>query len=572
VEKERRLALLMVGVIVIFASYISILYFGHQVVPNPDFTGFVNVGRQILSFKMPTGFKRAPVLGILQVLLSYVVRGNHPELTAGWLLNAILNPLNAVLIYLVGRHFIGRAAVWAALITIINPWVIAMLVQPLVETTLLFFILLTFWLMLRRSKWCYLSASVATMVRYEGAALIAAAFVLDLIYAKNRKEKILGFVYSALASIPLMLWMLGTLFSNTGGTHYFSVFKSDYFGDVQAKRTGIGMHMRILWETGFQPLLAPYFSKSRDFLSFCFGLNKTAVAVGCFSGVIFGLLRRQWALLGLLVFFIPYFVLHAVYPFPFNRFHMPILWIALVICVYGYQSVGAFIAKTRFRLSGFLMTGLLILIILVSLVWTVLLLDLLPYAASVSSKSTSVPYVALGVVGAIYLIRRLYYKMQRSLRDLAVSGIMCLFVISNQFTLVGVVGNGRGDIEFKMLADWCRENTQPGDKTVSTLYNVARIFVPDRADDIVPMGGIDANSPGEFIKKCYEKDITYVTWDSRIGLNPDNEYYRIWGIKNIAFLGAGRSIEPYEFVTQIRASDRRFINVFRLKRSPTSNQ
>ena len=88
--------ILLVG----FGIYVSVLYFGHQVVPNSDFPAFVNTAHELLSFQEPSSFKRVPGLGLLQVGLSHLVGGQHPELTAGWLLNALLYPLTALLLYL----------------------------------------------------------------------------------------------------------------------------------------------------------------------------------------------------------------------------------------------------------------------------------------------------------------------------------------------------------------------------------------------------------------------------------------------------------------------------------------
>ena len=59
--------------------------------------------------------------------------------------------------------------------------------------------------------------------------------------------------------------------------------------------------------------------------------------------------------------------------------------------------------------------------------------------------------------------------------------------------------------------------------------------------------------------------MTYVAWDSRIGLTPKNFYYRKWGIDRIAPLMRARDIGPYQFVTTLKLNNRRFINVFRLR-------
>ena len=160
-RRQRYFEFFVVAAFLAFGAYHSILYFGHKIVPTSDFPAFVRVGHELLSFKAPSDFKRAPVLGLLQAPLSHLVGGQHPLLTAGWLLNAILHPLNGVLFWLVGRRIIGKSAAWIAVIAIINPWVLNMLRDPIVEITLLFFVLVTFYFIFRRSGWSYLEVDAS---------------------------------------------------------------------------------------------------------------------------------------------------------------------------------------------------------------------------------------------------------------------------------------------------------------------------------------------------------------------------------------------------------------------------
>ena len=337
---EKRLDILTGVVLFAFGVYHSILYFGHTVVPISDFSDFFLVGKELLSLQMPSSFKLAPVLGILQNLLVFVSWGSPPELTAGWLLNAILHPFTVVLLWLVGKRIIGRSAVWFAVIVSINPWTIYYLTEPIIETPFLFFILLTLYLIFRRSRWSYLAASVTTMVRYEGAALILAAFVADIIHRKDRRDVIRASVYSVLASLPLVIWLTLTAVTwKGGGTHYFNVFFSkEYvkgFVEPVSNRTGLLLHIQLLWQVAFQPLFVPYPGAGGEFVDTLSKLCKLTCIVGLVSGCIFSIIRRRWEILMLLLFFVPYFVLHAYYPYPLTRFHSTIFWIALLVAWFG---------------------------------------------------------------------------------------------------------------------------------------------------------------------------------------------------------------------------------------------
>jgi hypothetical protein len=567
-RRERYLEFFVIAALFTFGVYNSILYFGHKVVPNPDFTSLFRVGRDILSFRLPSRFKQAPVLGMLQFILSHFVGGQHPPLTAGWLLNAILHPFNLILLWLVGKRVVGKSALWLAVIAILNPWVIYMLTEPLNETTLLFFSLLTFYFMFRRSKWCYLFASITTMVRYEGAALILAAFVMDMIHGKDNRERIWAFVYSAAACVPLAFWMLGTVLTWKPGTsHYFNVlFTKQYtkgFAQSTKGRTGFVMHMKLLWEVGFRPLLLPYPGASNASAESLWKLTKVIALIGLSFGSIYGLCRRQWKILALLIFFVPYFVLHALYPYPLQRFHTNIFWIGLLICWFGLQSVWKLIDGNG-RVPRALVLMLQGLVVVVAIIWLVPLFPYLSKIGRMSPTSTSVPYAAMALVAVILAGRVWIYRARYLLRELSILSLVCLIIVSNQFSLVRLVGNGQREKEFKDLAQWHVANVKPGEKLGVYMAGVVRMFAPARADDIVGLPGAD--SPEEFVKACYEQDITYVVWATREGLSRAHTSYNRLGLhKNIGALREPRNVWPYEFITQL-GSRKGFVNVFRLRR------
>ena len=561
-RREAYLETFIAFVLLGFGFYHSVLYFGHQVVPNPDFTGFVAVGRRLLSFQLPTIYKRAPVLGILQVLLSNFVGGQHPDLTAGRLLNAIIHPFNVVLLYMVGKRVVGRAAVWVAIIAILNPWVIQLLTEPIAETTLLFFVLLTTYFIFRRSRWSYLFASITTMVRYEGAALILAAFVMDLANQKDRKQRLWAFAWSVVASIPLALWMLGTIvhWKGQGGTFYLK--------DLGLPGTISGFlvkYVQLIWRMAVYPLFMPTPGIPKGITGILYKASQVVTAVSFVFGVAYGLYKRRWNTLVLLIFLVPYVFVHAAYKVAIPRYCMLIHWIVLLICVYGLQSGWGLIAS-RAGIPKPLTIFLQCVVLIICCIWAAGLVPYLSKVAPMSRRSVSMPYVGMAAVGLIFVGRRFVYRLRYCWSEIVILVAVCLMIISNQFALAQVVRNGRRDIEFKLLADWYISNTRPGEKLVSTMSNILNIFAPAQKDYFVHMGAMKADNPRDFVKECYDKDITYVTWDSRIGAGVGGLYYRLWNIKNIAMLAKRENFGPYEFVTQIRVNERRFINVFRLRK------
>ena len=565
-SRERYFEFFLIASLLAFGIYQSVLYFGHKLVPISDFPAFFKIGQDLLSLRIPSSFKWVPVLGILQVLLSYLVGGQHPGLTAGWLLNAILHPLNLILFWLVGKRIVGKSALWFAIIAIINHWVIYMLTEPIVETTLLFFSLATFYFILKRSNLSYVFASITTMVRYEGAALILAAFVMDMIHSESRRQRIRALLYSAMATAPLALWLLGTFLTWTPGTtHYFEVFTKEYaeaFAQPVKDRTGILLHMKLLWLVGFRPLLTPYPGASEAFVEMLWKLSKTIAFAGFFFGSIYGLCKRRWEILVLLLFFVPYFLLHAFYPYPLTRFHSTIFWIALLICLFGLQSVWRLIDRNG-RTPSVLALILQLLVVVISTVWLVPLVRYLPKISAISPRSVWLPFVAMTLTGFVFAGRLYVYRPGYFLRELSILALVCLLIVSNQFTLVSLIGDGQQDKEFKLLADWFVANARPGEKLGVYMAGTVKMFAPKVAEYIV--GLPKASTPEEFVKACFDQNITYVVWAAREGLRDDHTGYRQAGLhKSIAHLATPKSTGPYQFVTQV-GSKRGYVNIFRLR-------
>jgi len=206
------------------------------------------------------------------------------------------------------------------------------------------------------------------------------------------------------------------------------------------------------------------------------------------------------------------------------------------------------------------------LLAVISIVWLVSLVPYLPKISRMSPKSASLPYVAMILVGFVFVARILIYSPRHLLRELSILALVCLIIVSNQFTLVRLIGDGQTDKEFKQLADWYIANAQPGEKLGVYMHQVVKIFAPKYAEYIV--GLPQADNPSEFVKACYEEGLVYVVWATREGAHKGQHtgYRRLGLEKNIDHLKEGRSIEPYQFVTQVGWKGG-FVNIFRLRRA-----
>jgi hypothetical protein len=557
-----------VCVLIAIGIYQSHVLFGHKVVPISDFPAFIRVSREILSFKCPSDFKRAPVTGILQILFGKLAGGRFPDLKGGWLLNSVLHPLNLLLLWLIGKKLIGKTAVWFAIIASIIPWILYMVREPLAEIPLLFFVLLTIYLISTNSSWAYLTASITTMVRYEGAALILAAFILDLITRKTKKERIIVFGYSVIASIPLILWLWGTLslsMKTESAANYLEVFTkkhTQYFLNSAKDRTGILMHLDLLWDVGFKPLLIIDPKASQEAFETLWSVSKFMALVTFAFGTIWGLIKKNRLIFILLIFLVPYFLVHSYYPYPIPRFHSTIFWIVLLISIFGVEQFWVIVNnKLHFPVVVVRIFQAVVLIITLFLIT-----PLLAYFGRLAQICSAVRFLSFVVISAVILIvllRVFLYKFKYLLSDAAVAAVMTVVILSNQFSLAPLLGDGRQDIEFKYLADWYAENAKPGEKMAVYMCETVGIFVSQSQKNFVNFPY--AKTPEELVGKLRQEHITYVCWASREGFSKDP-----WGDRalnlhvTIPFLVNTRDEGPYKFITQIK-SERGFVNVFRLE-------
>ena len=562
--RDRNFTIAGIAILFLFGIFYSIRYYGFHIMPSPDFPSFLQIGKELWHFKIPTSFFRGPTYGFLVYPLTRIVGGQHPELSAAWLFNAILQPFNLVLLFLIGKKIVGKSALWIVLIAMLNPWLLEVFTKPIAEICMLFFIFITFFFMFRRSRWCYLFASMAAMLRYECAALILAAFVLDMIYLDTKKERIRALCYSVIAGIPLVLWMIGMKINNTdsGSINYGQFMDiSKLFEGARLKR-----ELNLLWTTTFGTFFRPGTDSGEKTAQILDNISKVLVCLSFLFGVTWGLIKKNWNILALLIFFIPYMLIHIPYQYSDARFYVPVFWILLLICWYGIQSLWQIINSNN-RVPRYIILPTQLIISGIFIIWFVSLARDLPKLSTISPKSVVVPYVAIAVsilaaAASVYI-----YKRKHLWRNVAILAFVCMTIASNQFTLAGVVRDGTQDGEFKQLLEWYEGNAKPGEKLVTTLAQLLGILRPAYKDYFIAPGELIADSPEGFVERCYEEDITYVTWDSRKGFQTNDAFYKLAGLDNIAFLQNQQNIGQYEYITTIVHPTQRwrYINIFKLR-------
>ncbi|MHC4385447.1 MAG: hypothetical protein ACYSUG_00480 [Planctomycetota bacterium] len=573
--KARYSQWLIVSLLLLFGAYQAIIYYQHQPVPTSDFPAFTGTTRPLLNFELPRTFKRVPMLGLMHITLGTICPGPHPELTAGWILNGALHAFSVLLLYRVGKHLLGEHAFYFAVLASINPWLLSLTYDPIAETAIVFFTLLTLDFLLRRSRWCYLFAMMASMVRYECAMLIPIAFCVDMVLCKPKKEKLRALIYAFLASVPMGLWLLATWLNWKPGSHH-------YVGHFVHERPRVGLkYWGLLWDTTFGPLV-----QIPSYIAAVFGklkitsqqqadnLRQAVKALGTVIRIVTGLgfvialvvaaIRKNWKFWALFGFWVAYVGIHSIRHATLDRYTIPAMWLTLLVAWYGLQSLGRLIAE-KATVPRFVTVIIQVVVTLICGIWIAKLTTTLPVTMSKSKDSISLVYVSVSVV-LIFLLLRWWVQQKHDIfKSVACLSVCSLLLISNQFQVVRIVGNGGKDGEFRMLAEWYAENAQPGERLLTTMTGVVRLFIPDHKENILFTGSGKVTTFPEFAKDCYKRNITYVAWDSRLGLTPHDSYYKAWNLQKIAPLAQAKDVGPFQFVERIYRHERRYLHVFKLQ-------
>jgi hypothetical protein len=562
------------GLLLLLGIALSIAYFGHRAVPNSDFPGFVAVARGLLDGHIPDNMKRLPVLGLMQIALSgLVVNSSCPILTAGLILNCILYTASILVFYRLCRRT-GSIAVsfYIALIAALNPLTLSMLINPIVETTLTFFVLITLYCIVIRSRWAYAWAMLASMTRYEAFALIGIALLVDWLGKSTMRHRIRSFGFFCLAITPMMIWLLIARPSTADpNNNYLRLFLN------VEHRNGLAF-AESLWASAFGSL-AQWPQSVRALTSGAVFTEQQATAIQtrdtifhtgitCAAAILFlvgaaAMLRtKRGPFYAILLFWIVYFSVHTLQGFLVDRYAVPLVWLTIWIAAVGLQTTFAFVGKRIPRFAG---TMILIVMAAGALVWTFPQWAALSETINISPPSLSVVYASLAVI-LCFLMACLWKIRDGALFPALFGGLLVgLIVVSNQFSLAWKLGRGNDDIEFRKLAEWYDGVAKPGEKLATTFAEIVALFAPHQNNQVVHTGLIPGTNPIEFAQACKKLQVAYLAWDSRIeSFSEKDYYYQQWGMKKIQPLVAGSDLGPYKYLHTIQAPDGRFIHLYRL--------
>jgi hypothetical protein len=583
-QREKLCDAAVIVLLLALGAWLSFNYFGHKLVPSSDFPSFVSISRQILSGHAPVTYKRVPLHGMVVAWISHFTKSSiHPDLTAGWILNAVIYPFVGVLIYLIGKRFLGRLpAALLAVICAVNPWTLYMLRDPICEIHLLVWFLSAIYLMVIRSRWCYLAAGLGTMVRYEAAGIIACMFVLDVITTRDKKEWLKSLACAAVASIPLAIWMTATYVHGfqRHDTHYLNEL-GEYSGrtsrlDVLTK--DLPVQLNLLWQVAYQPLLAsPAYIKSVfvrpsqdevQAITNSFHMLQFTAVFTFLCGTVYAIIKRNLAVLAMILFMFMYLMVHAIHSFSFHRFLTAVYWIALLVSCFGMQGIWRLINRDK-RIPQPLIWTIQIALLAGLVLWTGRLMWFYGPFGQVSLASVPVLYAAIAAAAICAAVVTWLCRMRPAWPGLVMLVFAGAILFSNQFSVALTLQNGKEDDEFRQVDEWYVQNAKPGEKLACSMFMVMSMIDEKNAPYFGPLWAEGENGPGnpqKAVEAYYTRGVTYVVWDSRLGFSKNDRYYWMNGLNHVTMLAEPRSIGPYEFVKKCESKyTGRYVHIFKLK-------
>ena len=560
-------------ILLLFGAAQSLLLFGHQQVPNADFPLFFRLGESLWDLEVPAEFRKAPLVGVLQVGLHRLIPGIDP-LRAGWLLNAVLHPFNLVLLWMLARRFVGSAAGLLAIVVAINSWVLQLLVQPLAETTLTFFTLATFVSALSGSTSTFFFAACASLTRYDGAALILVALAAHWMRNCGARQRLVALGKAGLAGVPITLWMVGTWLRREQATETHYLETAGVMGGEETIAGTLAMLVKVSWLVAFKPLLMLSSRTGDGWGDPVLTAAQWLSVIALCAGVLFAFVRRRRELTLLSLYALPY-SLFLLFFWVVPRYCAALAWINLLLALYGIRC-GLEPLRRRCGSPGTVLTSLAV----ASLagVWLSRRDEALAHAAGMSPGTWLMPWLAIGAALGIIVVEEFTSGRRRAssqsagagrraavvLRPVAGLVLLSAIAVSHQFSVAQLLKDGRKRVELKQLGSWITDSTVPGQTLLTKEPALVGVFAPDRVADLRHVSSVKGASLHKFFENCARRRIEHVAIHTRIhGTEPPRVRFKAAQVS--AILKNPARIPDYEPVLEILTKEHHSrINVFRL--------
>ena len=510
--------------------------FDYFLVPDSDFFDYKAVGTALLHGDAPPLYLRPPFYSLLMAVLAPIFGGRDPVLHAAEAVNLAAFVVAAFFLYRLAAGFVGSAGAWiVALLFAMDGLGFHMTLQPRAELLTVALVILGCYLATARPAAGYAAAALASLTRYEGAFLVPALLVRDLVFGQHRRQAV---VRAALASTGLATW-LGLNFLATGHANPYY----EYAGG--ATNAAGGAFLRVLAQVCLGSVgLAPEGA--------ALAVAGALLLVLILGGLVYLLCTAPRAALPIVTFFALTLVLNLAFFSPTPEHAFIIVWVCQLAVV------AAFVGFSRFARSAFsfpptstrrvrLVLGIGTLLALIILAWATR-----GRGTAVVAETLLVTTVVVGVTLAT--IR------PRTLPSAAlVAGVMVAVPLAVRGDLQAIharldsVAYVKG--ELRRAGEWFAAHAASDDLMIVTEpWVVAAFAVPRPQQAFIGTHTLTAETPEDLAAELRRLGADYVVWNSQHGnLESTSYYFRKYRFDLLRQLGDGRSTPDFEVLDTLRA-------------------
>ncbi len=506
-------------------------------VPTSDFFDYADKAVQLKALRFPEHFKRPPLFSLLLALISAPLPGKTAELYAGEAL-AFLGALGAfVFLYRIGSRLLGRWAIVPVWLWALHPSTLIMALAPKPDMPALMVILWAVDRFLAGDRKAYLLAFAGTLLRYEGAVVIAAFFLCDFFLTREKGK---AFLHAMASGAFIVLW---TLFQGRGegGASYGS-----YFSDYRLNLHFFDDFARKVFE--LPPLPFKW------------------IALPAAVLLLFGLLRlwdrsRRAALLTA-AYGAGFAGMHVIWPFSSVEYVILGAWNVLLVFSVGLKGATEEAQSLLRRISPRLLRHVAVLLLAAAVPTVILIRNRLPQDA------VSLPVI----IGALFVLV-LFLSAERPFFSAGKVFALAL-ALPAAVLLNGAAGTAfytlhYNKAEYRLAGEWFEKNRRPGEKMAVDQPTIVAYFTSlDKSRDFVRLVDLPAVPPDSLHTWLRSNGVAYIAWLSSHRLQPDGDAWYKWKVENrnwrtVDFLREPNGHPGYELAETIRCGPR-FALIYRL--------
>lgn len=540
-------------ILLAFGLGLAAACFGHFIKPHGDFYEFRETGQALLSGHLPDSFKRGPLFPLIVALggrtVEAVATTERPaDQLAAETINAVLLPLNGLLLYGLGRRWLGRAARWPAGCFLLLPLGLYSAAHALVEPLLITLTLAGLYAAGpgpegQRPWLAYVLAGAAAAARYEAAGLLLGLVLADCAARRPWRQTLRD---ALLAGLPLALWLtLTTLtWATRGAEHYVAQVLERPGFDPGWPLLAV---QRCLWPV--DRLRVPiWLADWEHSLRILLGTVLLPVAL---LGAGLLVVRKDRAAIAGVTWLGVYWLVFSVFPFREQRFgYPPAPWVLLLIAV-GAQWLAQ---RIREAIPGSLGRAALV---VPAVLFAVALLpgELMDLRRTLLARPEwNAPAALICLMGVVLVAATSLARAPAPwVRTLAVSPVLVALAAVQVRVTLPLLGSGREMLGMVEAARWVREHVAPTEGVLSNTPGLLRLYAGDGvADRFIGFWQIAADDWVGVVAECRQRGITCIVWHDQLFDEHGDYYAGRWRLKRFEVLSTPGEAAGVEVVWESR--------------------